>query len=36
VKIVTILGAKPQFIKDGSVSREIIRHKQAGEVAPSV
>jgi UDP-GlcNAc3NAcA epimerase len=31
VKIVTILGARPQFIKAGSVSREIARQKEAGE-----
>ena len=30
MKIVTILGARPQFIKAGSVSREIIRQKKAG------
>jgi UDP-GlcNAc3NAcA epimerase len=30
VKIVTILGARPQFIKAGSVSREISFQKQAG------
>ena len=30
MKIVTILGARPQFIKAGSVSREIIRQTQAG------
>jgi len=30
VKIVTILGARPQFIKAGSVSREIIRQKNLG------
>jgi UDP-GlcNAc3NAcA epimerase len=28
MKIVTILGARPQFIKAGSVSREIIRRQQ--------
>jgi UDP-GlcNAc3NAcA epimerase len=28
--IVTILGARPQFIKAGSVSREITRQKNAG------
>jgi len=27
MKIVTILGARPQFIKAGSVSREIAKHK---------
>mgnify|MGYP006416279389 CR=1 FL=1 len=30
MKIVTILGARPQFIKAGSVSREIIRQKSLG------
>lgn len=30
MKIVTILGARPQFIKAGSVSREIRRQQQAG------
>lgn len=30
MKIITILGARPQFIKAGSVSREIMRKKQAG------
>lgn len=30
MKVVTILGARPQFIKAGSVSREIIRQKEAG------
>lgn len=30
MKIVTILGARPQFIKAGSVSREILRQQQAG------
>jgi len=29
-KIVTILGARPQFIKAGSVSREILRQKALG------
>jgi len=31
MKIVTILGARPQFIKAGSVSREILRLQQSGE-----
>lgn len=31
MKVVTILGARPQFIKAGSVSREILRKKKAGE-----
>ena len=30
MKIVTILGARPQFIKAGSVSREILRQHEAG------
>ena len=30
MKIVTILGARPQFIKAGSVSREIYRRKKEG------
>ena len=30
MKIVTILGARPQFIKAGSVSREIVRQKKLG------
>jgi len=30
MKILTILGARPQFIKAGSVSREIIRQKAEG------
>jgi UDP-GlcNAc3NAcA epimerase len=30
MKIVTILGARPQFIKAGSVSREILRHQESG------
>ena len=32
MKIVTILGARPQFIKAGSVSREIAKHKGIEEV----
>ena len=32
IKIVTILGARPQFIKAGSVSREIAKHKEIEEV----
>jgi UDP-GlcNAc3NAcA epimerase len=30
MKIVTILGARPQFIKAGSVSREILKQRVAG------
>ena len=30
MKILTVLGARPQFIKAGSVSREIIRQREAG------
>jgi len=32
MKIVTILGARPQFIKAGSVSREILRALRMGTV----
>jgi len=32
MKILTILGARPQFIKAGSVSREIAKHKEITEV----
>jgi len=32
MKIVTILGARPQFIKAGSVSREIAKHHEIEEV----
>ena len=32
IKIVTILGARPQFIKAGSVSREIAKHEEFKEV----
>jgi len=32
MKIVTILGARPQFIKAGSVSREIAKHKEIKEI----
>lgn len=32
MKIVTILGARPQFIKAGSVSREIAKHKEVKEI----
>ncbi len=31
MKILTILGARPQFIKAGSVSREIAKHKEITE-----
>ena len=30
IKVLTILGARPQFIKAGSVSREVIRLREAG------
>ncbi len=30
MKIVTILGARPQFIKAGSVSREILKRRESG------
>ena len=32
IKILTILGARPQFIKAGSVSREIAKHKEIEEL----
>jgi len=32
MKIVTILGARPQFIKAGSVSREIAKHEDIQEI----
>jgi len=32
IKIVTILGARPQFIKAGTVSREIAKHKEIEEI----
>ena len=32
MKIVTILGARPQFIKAGTVSREISRHTEIKEI----
>lgn len=32
MKILTILGARPQFIKAGSISREIEKHKNIQEV----
>lgn len=32
MKLLTILGARPQFIKAGSVSREIAKHKDINEV----
>uniref|UniRef100_UPI0040485D55 non-hydrolyzing UDP-N-acetylglucosamine 2-epimerase n=1 Tax=Aliarcobacter sp. TaxID=2321116 RepID=UPI0040485D55 len=32
MKILTILGARPQFIKAGSVSREIGKHKEIEEI----
>jgi UDP-GlcNAc3NAcA epimerase len=32
MKIVTILGARPQFIKAGTVSREIAKHKEIEEI----
>ncbi len=32
MKILTILGARPQFIKAGSVSREIAKHKEIQEI----
>ena len=32
MKILTTLGARPQFIKAGSVSREILKHKEIKEI----
>jgi len=32
MKILTILEARPQFIKAGSVSREIAKHKEIQEI----
>jgi UDP-GlcNAc3NAcA epimerase len=32
IKVLTILGARPQFIKAGSVSREIGKHKELQEI----
>ena len=32
MKILTILGARPQFIKAGSVSREVAKHKEIKEI----
>jgi UDP-GlcNAc3NAcA epimerase len=32
IKILTILGARPQFIKAGSVSREIAKHNEIDEI----
>ena len=32
MKIVTILGARPQFIKAGTVSREIAKHNEIEEI----
>lgn len=32
MKIITILGARPQFIKAGSVSREFARHSEITEI----
>jgi len=32
MKILTVLGARPQFIKAGSVSREIAKHKDIREI----
>ena len=32
MKILTILGARPQFIKAGSVSREIAKHSEIEEI----
>jgi len=32
MKIVTVIGARPQFIKAGNISREIAKHKEIKEV----
>jgi UDP-GlcNAc3NAcA epimerase len=32
MKIITVLGARPQFVKAGIVTREIIKHKNINEV----
>ena len=32
IKILTILGARPQFIKAGTISREIAKHKEIKEI----
>ncbi len=32
MKIVTVLGARPQFIKASAVSREIVKHKEIKEI----
>lgn len=32
IKVLTILGARPKFIKAGSVSREIAKHKEIKEL----
>lgn len=32
MKILTILGARPQFIKAGSISREIVKHNRVREI----
>jgi len=32
MKILTIIGARPQFIKAGAVSREIQKHKELKEI----
>jgi len=32
IKILTILGARPQFIKVGNISREILKHSNIKEI----
>ena len=32
MKILTILGARPQFIKAGTLSREFINHQEIEEI----
>jgi len=32
MKLITIIGARPQFIKAAAVSREIAKHKEINEI----
>ena len=36
MKILTVLGARPQFIKAGAVSREILRQKLEGKILEEI